>query len=157
MTIEALAARSGVSFAVISKLERNQGNPGLDTLKQLARALSISSSELVAMAESKPDEVNIEERYKSDGFTFRKVNFNNVKLMCARGKKGGSVSKPEVHQDDTEIVFVREGKVRLSLPAGDRVLSAGEAIQFDAVFSHTYEAVTDCDLCILHIRKEKRF
>jgi transcriptional regulator with XRE-family HTH domain len=156
-TIETLAKNSGVSFAAISKLERNQGNPGLDTIKQLGQALGLSASELVAMAEMTPHEVKKEECYRSDGFEFRRTSFNNVKIMCATAKKGSCVSKPEVHEDDTEIVFVREGKIRLSMPAGDRVLTRGESIQFDAVFSHAYEALTDCDIFILHIRKEKRF
>jgi len=157
LTIEALAKMSGVSFAVISKLERNQTNPGLEIVKQLSSALHISASELIAMAEVKSYEVRGQDAYDSDGFHFERVVYNNAKIITVTGMAGKSLSHPEAHEDDTEIVFVREGRVKLTLPTGEVVLKKGESIQFDALFSHTYEALKGCELIIVHIRKEKRF
>lgn len=157
LTIEDLARKSGVSFALISKLERNKANPSLSIIRQLAASLEISSSELVSMAESRPDEIRKEDERHEDGFHFRRVQFNNVKIICATGKRGSRLSHPEVHEDDTEIVFVKSGRVRIGLPTGDRDLSAGEAVQFDALLPHAYEVLQDCDLVIVHTRKEKRF
>ena len=57
-TIDDLAKKSGVSFAVISKLERNRTNPGLSTLQQIGNALGISATEIVTMAEIKVNEMN---------------------------------------------------------------------------------------------------
>lgn len=157
LTIEDLARKSGVSFALISKLERNKANPSLSIIRQLASSLDISSSELLSMAESRPDEVRIEDERSEDGFRFRRVQFNNAKIICATGKKGSRLTRPEVHQDDTEIVFVKSGRVRIGLPTGDRTLAAGEAVQFDALLPHAYEVLADCDLVIVHARKEQRF
>ncbi|MFH0922258.1 MAG: XRE family transcriptional regulator [Fibrobacterota bacterium] len=157
LTIEALAKKSGVSFAVISKLERNQTNPGLETVRNLAGALHISASELIAMAEVKPNEIREQTTYDSDGFHFEKVEYNNAKIVTVTGTTGKNLSHPEAHEDDTEIVFVRKGRVKLTLPTGVVELRTGESVQFDALFSHTYETLKDCELIIVHVRKEKRF
>ncbi|OGS35969.1 MAG: hypothetical protein A2293_06075 [Elusimicrobia bacterium RIFOXYB2_FULL_49_7] len=157
MTIHNLAKASGISYAVISKLERNRTNPALGTLMQLAKALGTTATELVAMAENHTNETKHEERYTTHGFLFRKVSYNNVDILSGQAKKGSRLSRPEVHENDTEIVFVTEGKIRLSLAIGDRVLSTGDSIQFDALFAHTYEALSDCEIMIIHVRKGKRF
>ena len=157
MTIDDLAKKSAISFAVISKLERNQTNPSLGTLQAIAGALDISSTELVSMAEIKTQEIRKEEAYDSDGFHFKRFRYSNVTILSVLAKKGSKVSKPEIHQDDNEIVMVKQGKIKLSSAMGDFVLKSGESMQFDAVFSHTYEVIRDCELIILHIKKEKRF
>jgi transcriptional regulator with XRE-family HTH domain len=157
MTIEALAKKSGVSFALISKLERNRANPSLDTLQQLARALSMSATELVSLAEPRTRETRTAEAYKADGFSFKRVRFNNASVLSVSAKAGRRLSRPEIHEDDYEVVFVLKGQIRLSTTLGGFSLKAGEAMQFDAVFAHSYEVLKDCELTILHLKKEKRF
>ena len=70
---------------------------------------------------------------------------------------GANVSRPEIHHDDTEVCWVTSGKLRLSLPHEQCVLTAGESIQFDAIQQHTYEALADSQFVILHLRKDKRY
>ncbi|MBL8027563.1 MAG: cupin domain-containing protein, partial [Fibrobacteres bacterium] len=98
-----------------------------------------------------------ETRDSSEGFNFRRVIYNNAKVVCVSGKKGSSLAHPEVHENDTEIVFVQKGRVTVTLPSGERTLSEGESIQFDALLGHTYEIVEDCEMVIVHTRKEKKF
>ena len=157
LTLEDISAKSGVSFAVISKLERNIGNPGLETLKQIAKALGISMSELVAMIEIRESEVRRESRDSSNGFNFRRVIYTNAKVVSVSGKKGSHLAHPEVHENDTEIVFVQKGEVKVTLPTGDRLLSNGESIQFDALLGHTYEVIEDCEMVIVRTRKDRKF
>jgi transcriptional regulator with XRE-family HTH domain len=157
LTIQGLARKSGVSFAVISKLERNQTNPGLSTLQQLGHALGVSAAELMAIAEIRTSQVVKEETYSSDGFDFRKVQYNNVALILASAKAGKKTSRPEVHENDTEIVFVRDGKIKLYSTMGDFILKKGDSMQFDAIFQHTYQVLNNCELVIIHTRKSKTF
>jgi quercetin dioxygenase-like cupin family protein len=67
------------------------------------------------------------------------------------------VSRPEIHHDDFETCWVLEGELAIALPHENHRLSSGEAIQFDAIQEHTYEALQDCRFIILHVRKDKRF
>lgn len=52
MTQKEVAKESGLTAPFLSKLERGEGNPTLNTLEKIADALSISVSELLAQAES---------------------------------------------------------------------------------------------------------
>ncbi|WP_141582239.1 helix-turn-helix domain-containing protein [Actinomadura sp. WMMA1423] len=47
LTVEALAARAGVSTGAVSQLERGQGNPSLQTLQRLAGALGLPLARLL--------------------------------------------------------------------------------------------------------------
>ena len=50
LTIGDVSARSGISAAVISKLERNQTRAELETLFKLSRVFGLTTNELVALA-----------------------------------------------------------------------------------------------------------
>ena len=74
-----------------------------------------------------------------------------------RGRAGGTVSEPKVHQDDFEICWVLEGRIRLTLPSEQHELKRGDCLQFDAILPHTYEILDDCRITIAHLRKSNRF
>lgn len=157
MTLADLSKASGVSAAVISKLERNQQSAELDTLYRLARAFGLSATDLLALTESPLAHRSVERSHRSGDFKFREIRYANVVGLLGTAPAGARVSRPEIHNDDTEVCWVTSGKLRLSLPHEQCVLEAGESIQFDAIQQHTYEALADAELVILHIRKEKRY
>ncbi len=156
-TIQEVSEQSGVSPAVISKLERNQTQAELETLYRLARVFGITASELVALAESQTAQTKSAEVYRSGGFSFTRVSYSNLRSMYGSGLAGSEVSRPEIHRDDYEICWVLEGSVRISLPNERYDLRKGESVQFDAVLEHTYEVLEDCQLFIVHLAKAKRF
>ncbi len=157
MTLADLSAASGVSAPVISKLERNQQSAELETLYRLARAFGMSATDLLALAESPLAHRSSEKPYRSGEFRFRQVKYANVVALLGSAPAHAKVSRPEIHHDDTEVCWVTEGKLRLSLPHEECVLAAGESIQFDAIQQHTYEALADSQFVILHLRKDKRY
>ncbi len=157
MTLADLSEKSGVSSAVISKLERNQQSAELDTLYRLGRAFGMSATDLLALAES-PLAHRIEESsHRSGEFKFREIRFANVVALLGTAPASSKVSRPEIHHDDTEVCWVLEGKLRLTLPHEECVLSAGQCMQFDAIQQHTYESLADSRFLILHLRKDKRY
>jgi transcriptional regulator with XRE-family HTH domain len=157
MTLADLSKASGVSVAVISKLERNQQSAELDTLYRLSRAFGLSTTDLLALAESPLAHRSNERSYRSGEFKFRQVKYANVVALFGSAPAGAKVSRPEIHHDDTELCWVTTGRLRLSLPYEVCVLAAGESIQFDAIQQHTYEALADSQFVILHLRKDKRY
>ena len=80
MTIEQLSEKSKVSFAVISKLERNIGNPSLDTIQNLAAALGITTPALITMAEPLPVVVNYAKIHTIGDFTFQLTQINGLSI-----------------------------------------------------------------------------
>ena len=156
-TIAALSTRTGVSQAVISRLERNESEAELGTLFRLSRAFGLSAPELLRLAERPLVHATGETRHESEGFTFREITYGNVRALIGSAAAGGWVSRPDVHADRYEVCWCLSGRVRISLPAERHALAAGEAVQFDAVIEHRYEALTDCRVLILHLTKDKRY
>lgn len=157
MTLEEVAQAAKLSIAVVSKLERNQTVAELETIHKLGRVFDMSASELLKMAESPFAHRASESNDSSEGFHFRRLAYGNAMALFARASKGAALSRPEIHQNDYEICWALKGTVRLSLPFESHELKAGEGLQFDAILEHTYEALADCELLILHLRKVQRF
>ena len=157
MTIAELSAQTGVSTAVISKLERNQTVAELGTLLRLARAFGMNVTDLLALAESRTAHASHERSHRSGGFHFQEVRYANCRLLMGHGQAGGKVSQPKVHQDDFEICWVLKGRIRITLPSEQHVMESGDCLQFDAILPHTYEILEDCRIAVAHLRKSNRF
>ncbi len=157
LTIDAVSAQSGVSPAVISKLERNQTTAELETLYRLARVFQMSATDMLSLAESPFAQQAGERLYEREGFRFRHVRYANMACFHVEARAGARVSNPEIHRDDHEFCWVLDGRVRISLPAESIELGGGESAQFDAVLEHTYEALEDSRLILVHTRKNQRY
>jgi transcriptional regulator with XRE-family HTH domain len=157
MTLADLSEASGVSVPVISKLERNQQSAELDTLYRLGRAFGMSTTDLLALTESPLAHRGEEDAHRSGQFKFRQIRFANVVALLGTAPASSKVSRPEIHHDDTEVCWVLEGKLKLSLPHEECVLEAGQCMQFDAIQQHTYESLDESKFIILHLRKDKRY
>ncbi|MGC9452941.1 MAG: helix-turn-helix domain-containing protein [Oceanipulchritudo sp.] len=157
LTLEEVSHRSGLSIAVISRLERNQTSAELETLYKLGRVFGMSATDLLALSESRMAHLKGEESYRSDGFQFRVIRYANHACFLGEAKAGAHIRKPEIHHDDHETCWVIEGKVRLGLPHETVELSTGQSLQFDAIQEHSYEAVEDSKLILVHLKKGKRY
>ena len=157
LTLNALSEASGVSIAVISKLERNQNQAEVGTLYKLGRVLGMRATDILTLAEAPLANRREEENYKSGGFTVRAVRFRDAECLYVEGAKGAVVSKPDIHQDDNEMCWVLDGHVRIKLPNETHDLVAGSSLQFDAIQEHTYEALADSKFIVAHLRKAKRY
>jgi transcriptional regulator with XRE-family HTH domain len=155
-TIADIAQSSGISTAVISRIERNQAVPELDTLSRLGKAFGISATDLLGLAEFRTAQVTHSQHYVSGGFQFQHINFMNIQCFLGSAMAGGAVNRPEVHHNDHEIVWVLQGSIEMILNEERHVLKEGDAMQFDAVLSHTYKALSDCRILTMHIRKGKQ-
>lgn len=156
-TISDLSTRTGVSPAVISKLERNQTSAELATIFLLSRAFGMNATDLMMLAESRTSHRAAETGHKSGAFTFREIRYGNIRALLGEARAGGQVSNPEIHQDDLEVCWVLRGSIRIRLPHEQPVLKAGNCVQFDAIQEHSYEVIQDCQILILHLKKGKRF
>ncbi|KAF0095469.1 MAG: putative transcriptional regulator [Puniceicoccaceae bacterium 5H] len=157
LTIDEVSNRSGVSVAVISKLERNQTRAELETIYKISRAFELSAADLLGLAESPFAHREKETSYRSDGFQFRRISYANAIVLVGDAPAGAAVKRPEIHHDDYEICWVTQGHLRLQLPHESYELTSGQSLQFDAVLEHTYEALEDSHIVIIHLRKEKRY
>ena len=132
LTIGDVSKRSGISAAVISKLERNQTRAELETLFKLSRVFGLTTNELVALAESRTSQRASSVKHVAGGFIFRGISYANIRSLFGAAAKGAKVSRPEIHRDDYEVCWVLSGKVWFDLPDETHELGSGDAIQFDA-------------------------
>ncbi len=157
LNITDVSERSGVSASVISKLERNQTSAELETLYKLSRVFGITTSDLIALAESQMAHRTHDKEHTSEGFTFKEISYGNIKVLYGTAPAGAHVSQPQLHRDDYEVCWVLKGSMVFYLPSETLELTKGDAVQFDAMLEHTYEAKEDCEIILLHIRKSNRF
>ena len=157
LSIAEFSENSGVSASVISKLERNQSVAELETIFRLARVLGLTASDLIALAENRTAHLARSKKYKNEGFSFESVNYGNMRCIRGTAPAGSKISKPRMHRDDYELCWVLKGHLVFYLPNEKHELRAGESIQFDAMLAHTYEALEDCEIILVHMRKNKRF
>ncbi len=157
LTIGQVSQKSGVSTAVISKLERNCSQAGLETLHRLARVFGLNASELLSLAESRVAQTASETCRKTEAFVFRELEYGNARCQLVTAPAGARLSRPDIHGDDFEVCWVVDGRLAFRLPDEHHELATGEAIQFDAVLEHTYEALEDVTFLLVHLRKQKRF
>lgn len=157
MNIAELSTKCNVSTSAISKLERNQHVPEINTLYRIARIFGLTLSDLLSLAENRTSQIIEEEHYESGDFHFQRIVYGNMRGMYTVAKAGAKVSRPELHRDDYEVCWILTGCLRLDLPNESHELKSGMAIQFDALLPHTYEVLEDSKIIISHIKKGKRF
>jgi mannose-6-phosphate isomerase-like protein (cupin superfamily) len=155
-TIADVSENSGISIAVISRIERNQAMPELETLARLAKVFGMSATDLLGLAEKRSAQISTAQHYHSGGFQFQNVNFMNLQVFLGSAIAGAKVSRPEVHHNDHEICWVVSGSIELTVGPDKYTLKENEAIQFDAMLKHEYRCLQDCKLLLLHLHKGKR-
>ncbi len=156
LSIADVSAQSGVSPAVISKLERNQTQANLDTLYRVARVFGMTPSDLLALTESPSAHWRVATEHTNHGIRFQEISYGNVRCLLGHAPAGSATERPQVHSDDFEICWVISGKVVFHLPHEELVLATGNAIQFDGVLDHRYEAVEESRFLLIHLQKPKR-
>ena len=97
----------------------------------------LTLSDLISLAENQTAHLVREEKYKSGDFLFRRVSYGNLRAMHAFARKGSQLSKPELHRDDYELLWVLRGALKITLPNESYQLTQGMSIHFDALLSHS--------------------
>lgn len=148
LSLEELAARSGVSKSLLSQIERGEVNPTFATLWNLTRALDLEFSDLIGMQsnagrgviETVPANL-IPEIRTEDGLCVLRIlgpthtvgTMEWYDLAVAPG--GALVSKPHA-KGATEHLTVREGVLKISSGGEEQALSAGMTCRYAADVPH---------------------
>lgn len=150
MSLEDLAARAGVSRAMLSQIETLKTNPTVALLWKVSRGLGVSFAELLGSEGEQPAVRLSRARaarylYSADrSFRSRPLLGNvpghHVELYELR-LESGAVEAAEPHPPGSfEQVLVTAGRLRLTLLAERYDLAVGDALLFPADVPHRYEA-----------------
>ena len=160
MTLEDLAAASGVSVAHLSRLESGERQPSLDGLLRLAFGLGVPFEELFAEPEE-PGPGTVVRGAEAPFYESMALRFQP--LMPEAGPEGITAVKVVFPADrvDTEHrdhehggqewLYMLKGRLRLTLGNERTVLEPGDAAFFDARLPHRFDVFSEEDAEVLMV------
>ena len=149
LTLDELAGRSGVSRAMISKLERGEKNPTLVIAARLTEGLGVSLSRLAGVEERREvvlvprerrmvlrdPETGFERQSLSPTFTGRGVEF--LRNVIPEGSTSGDF--PAHRNGVEEHIVVEKGELKATLGGEEYLLREGDALFFEADVPHRFD------------------
>lgn len=148
-TLEMLAERSGVSRAMISKLERGEKNPTLVVAAKVAEGLGMNLSQLVSVEEK--SKVVVVPRERRMTMRDPETGFERQLLSPSLGGRGVEFIRNVVPENSTsgelpphrrgveQYVVVERGRLRAVLGGEEYVLEEGDAAYFEADVAHRFD------------------
>ena len=148
-----LAEHTGLSAALLSKIERGHIFPTLPTLLRIAMVFGVGLDHFFTEGEQpnvavtrRRDRLQLPDRpgNPSPVFLFESLNFpltnSGFDAYLAHFPPKRGATEPHRHEG-TEIVYVLAGKLCVSIDGTAHELDAGDAITFDADTPHSYACV----------------
>ena len=149
LTLDELAGRSGVSRAMISKLERGEKNPTLVIAARLAEGLGVSLSRLAGVEDRREvvlvpkerrmvlrdPETGFERQSLSPTFAGRGVEF--LRNVVPEGSTSGDF--PAHRKGVEEHIVVEKGELMATLGGEEYLLREGDALFFEADVPHRFD------------------
>jgi transcriptional regulator with XRE-family HTH domain len=155
-TLEVLAERSGVSRAMISKLERGEKNPTLVVAAKVAEGLGVSLTQLVGIEERRevvvvPRDRRVVMRDPETGFERQLLSGGRglefMKNVVPEGSTSGEF--PPHRRGVEEYLLVEKGRLRVILGGEQYVLDEGDSAYFEVDVTHRFDnvGVGECSYC----------
>ncbi|MFE7130448.1 helix-turn-helix domain-containing protein [Streptomyces sp. NPDC057638] len=147
LTLDALAARSGVSRGMIIQIEQARTNPSVGTTVKLADALGVSIATLLDEVESAAVRVVTPEQSVRMWST---STGSRARLLAGTERPGplelwtwrlmpGDGSESDAHADGTvELIHVTAGELTLVVDGEEHRVAMGSSAVFDANVPHGY-------------------
>jgi transcriptional regulator with XRE-family HTH domain len=150
ISVRELAARSGISHATISLIERDRSSPTLDTLSAIADALGTT---LVGFFQDIKPFLRYSPFYSHDelveigqenSISYRMAGGNHpnrqILMLYETYEVGADTGEVPSHSSQ-EAGFVLSGEIELTVGSQSRVLHKGDAYYFDSVVPHRFHNV----------------
>ena len=146
-----LGEHTGLSPALLSKIERGNLFPTLPTLLRIAMVFGVGLEHFFAEAEDRPlmaitrkqDRLRLPNRpaEETPSYFFESLDFavpdRKLDIYHAEFPRGARPS--EVHQHaGAEFIYVLKGDLVVRIGGRDVVLNEGDAVHFDSSVAHSY-------------------
>ncbi|WP_344106302.1 XRE family transcriptional regulator [Nocardiopsis rhodophaea] len=144
LSLSALARKAGVSKATLSDLESGSGNPTIETVFSLARALDAPVSSL--LREGHQEQVTVVRAYRSEVLSGKGVELRPLRRedtgisvlevydqLFRAGRQQDSAGHP-----GTEHTIVTSGRLTAVIDGREHDLGPGDSVRFPASLPHTY-------------------
>jgi transcriptional regulator with XRE-family HTH domain len=151
MGLKQLAVQTGLSPALLSKIERGQMFPTLPTLLRIALAFGVGLEFFFDAGDKGPllhvvrkqDRVRLPEKTGTEApaYYFESLDFpltnRKTETYLAEFPVTGEASRPH-HHPGIELVYVIKGQIRIDFDDASIALGEGDAAGFDGTAEHSY-------------------
>jgi len=149
--LKQLGEHTGLSTAMLSKIERGQLFPTLPTLLRIALVFGVGLEHFFVDADDRPaievirkkDRIRLPERRdaESPSYFFESLDFpvtdRKMEAYYAEFPTKAEPSEPHAH-GGAELIFVLQGQLLVNVAGEDYVLGQGDAMYFDCSAAHSY-------------------
>ncbi|GAB3497364.1 helix-turn-helix domain-containing protein [Amycolatopsis cihanbeyliensis] len=147
LSLSELSRRSMIGKATLSQLEAGAGNPTIETVFSLSRALELPITDLLdhrqpaGMTVVRADEVEVLSGEAVDLRPLRRIETEDAifEVYDQQVRPGGRQSS--LGHVGVEHTIVQAGRLRVEVDGGSAELGPGDCVAFDAVLPHAYTAV----------------
>ena len=146
LSLDNVAALSGVSKSMLGQIERGESNPTIGTVWKIVNGLKVSLTSLVQkpVQENKvilrSDIASIESdegRYSIYPF-FPFEEGRNFEMYQVEIEAGGGIDAEAHNMDTLEMVIVFDGQITISFEGDDYIINKDDAFEFRADRIHSY-------------------
>lgn len=145
LSLSELSRRSGIGKATLSALESGAGNPTIETVFSLSRALELPISDLL---DQRPAGMTVVRAAEAEVLTGEGVDLRLLRRIEAgpalvevydqRVRAGRR--QPSLGHVGTEYTVVQDGALRVEVDGTVAELGPGDCVSFDARLPHRYAA-----------------
>jgi transcriptional regulator with XRE-family HTH domain len=161
LTLKALAERSGVSIATISKIENGKISGGFETIYKIARGLGVLVTEIIVDDTGGKERLAVHRRDASDVHrtalydyypqAFRRAGALNPYVMVIHARAAPDARDWSIH-DGEEVILVLSGGIELHRENAKPVrLGTGDSACFDSGRRHCFVCVSERPARILSV------
>ena len=152
LSLRELAARTGVSAAMLTQVERGDTSPTLAVAARIAAGLDLTLSQLLRLDEGEAVAVVGRAERRSGGPDGHGHRYEivtppgpgqraevSVHALAPGAATGGPADPPMHEPGSRETALVTEGRVQLLIDDAAYELAEGDAVTFDADLPHQFE------------------
>jgi transcriptional regulator with XRE-family HTH domain len=146
-----LGKHTGLSPAMLSKIERGKLFPTLPTLLRIALVFSVGLEHFFVDGAGRPSATVIRKKDRlrlpdrpGDGapaYFFESLDFavtdRKMEAFLAEFPVGSKPSEPHLH-DGAELIYVLKGRLAVDVDGQETVLDEGDAMYFESGAAHSY-------------------
>ncbi|GHJ47582.1 hypothetical protein Cs7R123_49240 [Catellatospora sp. TT07R-123] len=150
LTLEALAAETGISVSILSRLESGKRRPTLELLIPLAQAHRVALDQLVAAPATGDPRVHLRPHRQRHGSMLIPLTQYPGRVQVFKQVLAPREPKLVTHAG-YEWLYVLAGSLRLIIGERDVVLKPGEVAEFDTTEPHWFGPAGTEAVEILHL------
>ncbi|MGS2810191.1 helix-turn-helix domain-containing protein [Nocardia sp. MW-W600-9] len=141
LTLDAVAARTGLTKSYLSKIERGQSNPSIAVALKIAKVLDVDVGQLFADDSAAQsliiDRATAQDAEDRPGYrALASSMLGKAMTPFVLRPHPGAEDYEHAEHPGQEFVFVLDGEVELEHGGATNVLGAGDSAYFDAAVPH---------------------